>query len=58
MEKQLADHTFRLLMDFLMNADPWPISEECNQELVGLAVSESKARGFDSWTVAFHEFDR
>lgn len=64
----MDDQTFRAFLDLMMCADPWPVrtsgdpipmdmADAASQSLlVAFADSESRARGYDGWIVAYHEF--
>ena len=39
-----------------MVSDPWPISEEAQEQMVLLANRAAHDRGFDTWEAAYHEF--
>lgn len=47
----------RALLDLLMVSDPWPLDNQAQRHLVDFADRESQRRGFENWTVAYHEFD-
>lgn len=53
---KLADAEFRSLLDAVMCLDPTPLSEVGDAVLTNLLGRESRARGFDTWTAAYHEF--
>ena len=41
--------------NLMMVSDPWPLTKPEENVLQRLADNEAKARGFDSWYVAYHE---
>lgn len=55
----MTDAEFRALLDLWMCSDPWPIKpdpeDQCYRTLEGLLDKESVVRGYDNWTVAYHE---
>lgn len=54
---RMGDATFRAFLDLLMVSDPWPLQDEASKELLdNFADAESRARGYDWWFVAYHEF--
>jgi len=54
----MDDATFRALLDLLMVSDPWPLQDSESQKLLDdFADSESRARGYDGWVVAYHKFE-
>lgn len=56
----MNDTQYRAFLDLMMCSDPWPVVDrdgsDSNAILEGLALDEARARGFDSWIVAYHEF--
>lgn len=53
----LNDREFLALMNLMMVSDPFPTTHEDQSILKRLLLKESKARGYESWTVAYHEFE-
>jgi hypothetical protein len=53
----IADDAFRVLLDWFMVADPWPLSENDWAMMFGFLTAEANKRGYDSWTEAYHEFE-
>ena len=47
---------FRGLLDLLMVNDPTPIAADLDDSLQQWAHDEARARGYDGWFVAYHEF--
>lgn len=56
MEPKLTDLQFRTMLDWFMVSDPWSLSEKAHDVMYAFLDSESKARGFEGWVIAFHEF--
>ena len=58
----MNNETFKAFLDLLMRLDPYPIEGEegihNNALMLVYADAQAEIRGFDSWEVAFHEFDR
>lgn len=57
---RMPDPAFRALLDLLVESERYFSRRSAitnNSDLIGFADSESKARGYDSWIVAFHEFE-
>lgn len=54
----MDDRHFKAFLSLMMCSDPWPCSEEEHEMLIQLAENEAKQRGYDSWYVAYHEFDK
>lgn len=58
----MDDRQLRALLDLLMCSDPYPVKDTgCGtgeDDIVRLATSESKRRGFTSWIDAFHYFEQ
>jgi len=58
----MTNTEFRAVLDWFMCSDPWPVERdvtigESNHVCVTNWLDrEAKARGFDDWVVAFHEF--
>ena len=55
-ERAIRDKEFRALLDMTMASDPNPAGEEADKLINVLLDRESRARGYDSWYVAYHEF--
>jgi len=55
----MTDIQYRAFLDLMMCSDPWPVVDrdgiDSNAILEGLALDEARARGFESWIVAYHE---
>ena len=49
-----TDSEFRSLLDLVMCSAPYPC--EGRDIVLGMIERESRARGFDSWVEAYHEF--
>jgi hypothetical protein len=54
----MSDKTFRVLLDLFMVSDPWPLSEEANEEYTQLLNTESLRRGHNSWVEAYHRHQK
>ena len=52
----MTDELFRIVLDLAMCADPSPLTAEDELTLTNELNKESQARGFENWTIAFHEF--
>ena len=54
----LPDDIFRLLLDLIVGADPWPLANKAGSWdlLAGLLIDEAAARGFPSWEDAYRDF--
>lgn len=47
----------RALLDLLMCCDPWPVSDKMTEiPIACFATDQAKARGYDDWIIAYHEF--
>ena len=45
----------RVLLDWYMVSDPWPLPGDNSHEIIGeLLDRESKKRGHDNWEQAYH----
>lgn len=53
----ISDVVFRSLLDWYMVSDPWPLDDNSNGIIMAFLSSEAAKRGYDSWTVAYHEFE-
>jgi hypothetical protein len=53
----ITDEAFRVLLDWFMVADPWPLEPKQNAVMFGFLGAESSKRGYESWEEAYHEFD-
>lgn len=53
----MNDQEFRVLLDLCMVSDPWPLGEDERETFDRMLKRESERRGFDSWVVAYHEYD-
>jgi hypothetical protein len=69
---KMSDIEFRAILDLWMCCDPWPVMTEtrtgdleidvanCDREhhdiCEGWLIRECKARGFDGWADAYHDF--
>lgn len=54
---QISDRAFRALLDWYMASDPFPASDETEAVIFGFIGAEASKRGYESWTVAYHEFE-
>lgn len=57
----LSDIEFRVLLDWLMVSDPWPLEAGADAVMQDLAIREWGARGHEadnSWIVAYHTHPR
>lgn len=52
----MQDQQFRTLLNLMMEIDPWPLSEDDKFIFMGLMLNESKKRGYDDETQAYHYF--
>lgn len=53
---ETSDDAYRLLLDMAMSADPPPWGADADERLKRLLDREARARGYESWVVAYHEF--
>lgn len=56
-EYELSHEEFRALLDLYMVSDPWPLDSDSQDSLRGLLTDEANARGYDSWSEAYHDFE-
>lgn len=54
--RALKDEEYRALLDLTMASDPTPLTKEAEGHLKSLLDREARARGHQSWEVAYHEF--
>lgn len=54
---QLTAKEFHALLHMTMASDPNPAGEAVDEVVRNLLEKESQRRGYDSWYVAFHEFE-
>lgn len=54
----MNDQEFRALMNLVMASDPSPLSLREDDILNILLDKEAEERGYDSWYVAYHEFQK
>jgi hypothetical protein len=52
----MTDDLFRLLLDCMMQADRHPWTDADDAALTKHLDAESKARGYESWVVAYHDY--
>lgn len=55
-DTETSDDAYRLLLDMAMSADPPPWGADADERLKRLLDREARARGYESWVVAYHEF--
>jgi len=44
------------LMNWFMASDPWPINDLEHERMEEMLNEEAKARGYDGWVHAYHEW--
>jgi len=47
---------FGTLCDWLMASDPFPLEQSSRQRMVEMLNDEARARGYDDWVQAYHDF--
>ena len=52
----VADDAFRVLLDWYMLADPWPLSDRAHGMMFGFLTAEANKRGYETWVDAYHDF--
>jgi len=52
---EVRDGEFRMLLNLAMCSDPTPFSADEDQLLAGMLDRLAQARGYENWTVAYHE---
>lgn len=52
----MSDREFRMLLDLLMSADPWPLEAADRDVLEAMLDAEAVRRGFKHWQAAYHQF--
>lgn len=50
----MSEREFRILLNWFMVSDPWPLSKEDNDEIRSMLDEESVRRGFSDWVDAYH----
>ena len=53
----MNDYEYRAFLNLLMCSDPWPCDKQSERKMMDFADREAFKRGFDSWIVAYHEFE-
>jgi len=55
----MNDEEFKEFLTLMMCCDPWPVEDDgTNQHaMTDVADQQSENRGFESWIVAYHEFE-
>lgn len=54
-ESRLNNYEFRALLDLFMASDPTPLKSDADEIVARLLYGEAQARGYDTWTIAYHE---
>jgi len=52
----VADEAFRVLLDWFMVSDPWPLEAKQQGMMLAFLNAEASKRGYDDWVHAYHEF--
>lgn len=52
----MIDKEFRSFLDLIMVSDPWPLDLGGRAVLEEYANRQSRLRGYDNWTDAYHRF--
>lgn len=50
----LTDEVFKSMLAWMMVSDPWPLDGKEHFTLTEFLNQESRQRGYDSWTDAYH----
>ena len=50
----MNDWFFRLLLDWFMVSDPWPLDDDAHEAVRFVLDDEAKQRGYDTWVEAYH----
>ena len=52
----MTNRQYRAFLDLLMVADPWPVEDEENHQImIDMANDEAEKRGYTDWIDAYHE---
>lgn len=53
---KITDEAFRVLLDFYMVSDPWPLDQNQKAVFFGFLTAESHKRDYTDLIEAYHEF--
>lgn len=56
-EYELSHREFRVILNWFMVSDPWPMESESESVIKNLLNEESATRGYEDWVEAYHEFE-